>query len=75
LGLFACIAHNGQHPSARVSAAELANVLEGPQRGFLHDILGVRTATGNPAGEPEGIDEVRQEHLGKSGLITRVAHI
>jgi len=24
---------------------------------------------------PEGIDEVRQEHLGKSGLITRVAHI
>jgi len=24
---------------------------------------------------PEGIDEVRQEHLGKSGLITRVARI
>jgi hypothetical protein len=52
-----------------------ANVLEGAHRGFLHDILGVRTATGNPASEPEGIDEVRQEHLGKSSLITRVAHI
>jgi len=25
--------------------------------------------------EPESIDEVRQEHLGKSGLISRVAHI
>ena len=38
-------------------------------------ILRVRTATSNPAREPEGIDEVRQEHLGKSGLITRVVHI
>jgi hypothetical protein len=41
----------------------------------LNNILRVRTATGDPPGEPEGIDEVRQEHLGKSSLITRVAHI
>ena len=27
------------------------------------------------AGEPEGIDEVRQEHLGESGLIICVVHI
>ena len=26
-----------------------------------------------PAGEPEGIDKVRHEHLGKSGLIAIVA--
>ena len=69
------IAHDGQHPGTRVSAAEPANVLEGAQRGLLYDILRVHTATGNPAREPEGIDEVRQEHLGKSGLITRVVHI
>jgi hypothetical protein len=25
--------------------------------------------------EPEGIDEVRQDHVGKAGLITRVVHI
>jgi hypothetical protein len=60
---------------ARVSAAEPANILEGSHRGFLHDILGVCTATGNPAREPKSVYEVRQEHLGKSDLIILVAHI
>jgi len=60
---------------ARVSAAEPANVLEGSHRGLLNNILRVRTATGDPPGEPEGIDEVRQEHLGESGLIVSVVHI
>jgi hypothetical protein len=35
----------------------------------LHDILGIDAASGKPAGEPEGIDEVRQEDLGKAVLI------
>ncbi|MGA7372327.1 MAG: hypothetical protein WBW37_06885 [Methyloceanibacter sp.] len=61
--------------AARTSAAEPANVLEGPDRSLLHDVLGVGAVTGKPAGEPEGIDKVRHEHLGKSGLIAIVAHI
>ena len=59
----------------RVSPAKPADRLERPERGFLHNILGVGAASGKPSGEPEGIDEVGQEHLGKASLICRVVHI
>ena len=68
------IAHDRQYPGARVSAAKPTNVLEGPHGGFLHDVLGIRTAAGQPAGEPEGIDEVRHKHLCEAGLIACFVH-
>ncbi len=58
-----------------MAAAEPANAFEGTHGGLLHDIFRVGAAARKPAGEPEGIDEVRQEHLGESGLIVSVVHI
>src|SRR4029078_11120359 len=62
------IAHDRQYPGAWVSADKPTDVLEGAHRGFLHDVLGVRTAAGQPAGEPEGIDEGRNKTLHKRGV-------
>src|SRR6476661_2575130 len=69
------IAHDRQYPGARVSAAKPTDVLEGAHRGFLHDVLGVRTAAGQPAGEAEGIDEVWHKHLCEAGLVACFVHI
>ena len=62
------IANDRQHPGA--GPLDSAAIKRGKRShaGVLHDILGVATISGQPSGQPIGVVEMGQHHLGETRL-------
>jgi hypothetical protein len=54
-----------------IAARKAGTALEG----LLNNVLGIGTIPREPVCQPVGVDEMRQKHLGETGLFRRIVHI